>query len=95
MQASMGLSYLSQVSSITSHFRNVLHWMVCDLFDLKFVMFVMCISTKLYRQLLTFKNNSAQKVFSVTMIFFYVVPQIIEMILHCQLGIIKPLADIS
>ena len=43
MQASMGLSYLSQVSSITSHFRNVLHWMVCDLFNLKFVM---CISTK-------------------------------------------------
>ena len=28
MQASMGLSYLS---SITSHFLNVLHWMVFDL----------------------------------------------------------------
>ena len=27
------------------------------------------------------------------MIFFNVVPQIIEMILHCQLGIIQPLAD--
>ena len=42
MQASMGLSYLS---SITSHFINVLQWMVFDLFllrdsenDVKFAM---------------------------------------------------------